>query len=250
LFEGDIDVRSEDPTAYEIYSEHEGQRRIHCQGQATLSPKTKRDRLDIRQLEREIGNDTWDSVRLYETCAAMGLHYGAAHRSITSISLAENQLMARLRLPEVVGAPGKYLLHPSLMDGALQASIGLVIDLNHPPSGPSVPFVLDSLALLSPCTQEMLAWVRYSRGSGAQDRVVKVDIDLCDEGGNVCVRMRGFASRSLKSSGRPGQRNRPVNPSEVGDVPDNVLFNDAFYRNILEKVLKKEISVDAAVDCE
>jgi acyl transferase domain-containing protein/acyl carrier protein len=43
----------------------------------------------------------------------------------------------------------------------------------------------------------MFAWVRYSPGSHAADDVIKVDVDLCDELGNVSVQMRGFASRPM-----------------------------------------------------
>ena len=44
----------------------------------------------------------------------------------------------------------------------------------------------------------MWALVRYSAGSKAGDKVQKLDIDLCDEQGNVCVRMKGFSSRVLE----------------------------------------------------
>src|ERR1700684_2994066 len=37
----------------------------------------------------------------------------------------------------------------------------------------------------------MVAWVRHSPGSEAADKVVKLDIDLCEERGNICAQMRG-----------------------------------------------------------
>src|SRR5262249_14919663 len=39
--------------------------------------------------------------------------------------------------------------------------------------------------------------VRYSPGSQPVDNVVKLDIDLCDEHGNVCAQVSGFSSRLL-----------------------------------------------------
>src|SRR5262249_13230015 len=41
------------------------------------------------------------------------------------------------------------------------------------------------------------AWVRYAPGSHAGNTSVKLDIDLCDELGNVCVQLRGLYSRTL-----------------------------------------------------
>ncbi|MCP5007665.1 MAG: SDR family NAD(P)-dependent oxidoreductase, partial [Planctomycetes bacterium] len=57
---------------------------------------------------------------------------------------------------------------------------------------------MESLEILAPCNSEMYAWVRYSGGSATSNIVQKLDIDLCDEQGKVCVRMRGFSSRVLE----------------------------------------------------
>src|SRR5262249_20060503 len=47
---------------------------------------------------------------------------------------------------------------------------------------------------------DMIAWVRYAPGSQAADAVVKLDIDLCDESGNICAQMRGLSSRALSKA--------------------------------------------------
>src|SRR5439155_11050566 len=54
-----------------------------------------------------------------------------------------------------------------------------------------VPFALQSLLVFRPCTPSMVAWVRYAAEHD------EVDVDLCDERGNVCVQMRGLTSRSM-----------------------------------------------------
>src|ERR1700730_12067998 len=40
----------------------------------------------------------------------------------------------------------------------------------------------------------MFAWVRYR--SGSTDKVVKLDIDLCDEQGNIAVQLRGVCCQA------------------------------------------------------
>ncbi|MCU1349408.1 MAG: pksN 10, partial [Acidobacteria bacterium] len=90
---------------------------------------------------------------------------------------------------------GDYLLHPALLDSALHAALGLIDGLSEA-GEPRVPFALDSLRIVSPCTREMVAWVRYAPGSQPTDAVVKLDVDLCDESGKVCVQMHGFSSRT------------------------------------------------------
>jgi hypothetical protein len=44
----------------------------------------------------------------------------------------------------------------------------------------------------------MWAFIRYSAGSKAGDKVQKLDIDVCDEQGKICVRMKGFSARALE----------------------------------------------------
>src|SRR5262249_54842718 len=64
-------------------------------------------------------------------------------------------------------------------------------------TGASLPFALDALDIFGACTPVMWAVVSFSPGTGsAGDPVRKVDIDLCDETGQVRVRMQGFATRS------------------------------------------------------
>jgi hypothetical protein len=83
------------------------------------------------------------------------------------------------------------------MDSAFQASIGLIIDLKHVSDKPVMPFVLESARIFSGCTNEMRAWVRLSNDAKPQDRTVKLDIDLCDQHGNICVQMQGLTLRRL-----------------------------------------------------
>ena len=137
---------------------------------------------------------------IYSAYSKLGINYGPSHQGITAIYQAEQQALAQLSLPaSVTNTHSDYLLHPSLMDGALQSSIGLIADLNMLPSRPSLPFALESLRIVSTCTKEMVAWVRYSDGSKPDDRVTKLDLDLCDQQGNICVQLRGFSSRSLST---------------------------------------------------
>jgi hypothetical protein len=130
----------------------------------------------------------------------MGLVYGPSFQGITAIHRGGNQLLARLRLPRAVEETlGDYWLHPSLVDGAMQACVWLVGDSSERSNRPRLPFALESLRIVSPCSREMVAWARYSPGSQAGDTSVKLDVDLCDEQGSLCIEMQGLSFRALKS---------------------------------------------------
>ncbi|MEE8056697.1 MAG: SDR family NAD(P)-dependent oxidoreductase [Pseudomonadales bacterium] len=186
---------------YEITSTEAEREIVHCQGQGVFSNKPFLAKLDIEQLRGQMQQGRLEAASLYPAFAKMGLNYGASHQGVTAIYQGDNQLLAQLNLPAVVESSQKdYLLHPSLMDSALQSTIGLIADINHLPSQPWLPFALESVEVLSVCTPTMWVWVRYTQGSSASDTVQKLDIDLCDEQGTVCVRMRGFSSRLLEGN--------------------------------------------------
>ncbi len=187
----------DDQIDYEIYSVDADQEIVHCQGRAVFSHQPAPARLDIEQLKARMGQDTLEANSVYAVCARMGLAYGPAFRGITAIHRGSGEVLAQLRLPSpVVHTAGDYVLHPSLMDGALQAAVGLMAD-GSAATSPPLPFALETLRVLSPCREEMVTWVRYSPGGQGADDVVKLDIDLCDERGNICVQMHGLSSRSL-----------------------------------------------------
>ncbi|MCP4493906.1 MAG: hypothetical protein GY820_42390 [Gammaproteobacteria bacterium] len=60
---------------------------------------------------------------------------------------------------------------------------------------PALPFVLEQTEVFGGCASSMWAFVRYSKGSLPEDKVRKLDIDLCAEDGEVCVRMKGLTLR-------------------------------------------------------
>ncbi|MEA2464497.1 MAG: polyketide synthase PksL, partial [Acidobacteriota bacterium] len=109
---------------------------------------------------------------------------------------------AQLRMPANAAEPDvNYVLHPAMMDGALQACVGLISSEDS--YEPRLPFALDRLRVFAPCTTEMAVWARYAPGAQAGDSVFKLDVDLCDTSGNVCVQLRGLSTRPLSKELRP-----------------------------------------------
>jgi polyketide synthase PksN len=177
---------------YEIYSQETGQEIVHSQGRAVLSRQSTPAPLDLDQLKGQMRQGQLEPSSVQAACARMGLVYGPSFQGITAIHRGSDQLLARLRLPKVVEeTSGDYVLHPSLMDGALQACSGLIDGPTEGSCQPRLPFALELLRIVSPCSREMVAWARYSPGSRAGDDDIKLDIDLCDEQGNIAAQMRG-----------------------------------------------------------
>ncbi|GBF33017.1 malonyl CoA-acyl carrier protein transacylase [Desulfocucumis palustris] len=191
---------------YEIYSEPEESHLdpvVHSQGTAMLSSAAEALLLDLTALQLQCSQSILSSAQCYETFRYMGLDYGPGHQGIEKIYLGPGQLLAKLSLPaSVYDTLDQFVLHPSMTDSALQASVCLMMAFGDADGRaarrPPLPFTLQELEIRGSCTPDMWAFIRYSDGSKAGDKVQKIDIDLCDDQGHVCVQMKGFSARVLE----------------------------------------------------
>jgi acyl transferase domain-containing protein/acyl carrier protein len=238
---------------YRIYSRDFDHEIIHCRGRATFNLKTPPARIDVASIRGQLNAGKLEPDEIYAAFARSGLHYGPAHRGITAIHRGQGQLLAQVRLPQIVESSGpEYVLHPSVMDSAVQALMGLTKDLRQLPQKPLVPFALKYLHVIAACERDMLVWVRYSPATRQGRDVTSVDIDLCDEEGNVRVLMRGFASRVLteETSRLPQEALDTSFEDEIVPAADDLTFDSHFYRTLIDRIAGKEISVDEAIELE
>ncbi|HKO54705.1 MAG TPA: SDR family NAD(P)-dependent oxidoreductase, partial [Thermoanaerobaculia bacterium] len=179
---------------YEICSRDGDEEVVHFQGRASVSHRPAPAKLDLERLKTEMTHGRVEPGALYAACAHMGLMYGPAFHGVAAIHRGTDQVLAELRLPpSLESTVGDYFLHPSLMDSAVQAAAALVD--GDVADEPRLPFALQSLSVFAPCSAEMVAWVRLAPGSRALDSTVKLDIDVCDVQGSVCVQLHGLSLR-------------------------------------------------------
>ncbi|MGD0831533.1 MAG: beta-ketoacyl synthase N-terminal-like domain-containing protein, partial [Terracidiphilus sp.] len=184
---------------FEIFSEEGGKEQVHCQGSATWSRLGVPAKIDVEHIESEMTRGGPSTDQFYAACARTGLIYGRTFQTIATVRRGQSALLLDLRLQNgVEDNTAEFVLHPGLMDGAIQACVALIEEPQGEPEWPRLPFALDSIRILAPCVPQMIAWVRYSKDSGLGG---KLDVDLCLGDGTVCVQMLGFSSRmSGKSS--------------------------------------------------
>ncbi|WPQ61781.1 SDR family NAD(P)-dependent oxidoreductase [Chitinophaga sancti] len=183
---------------YEIHSEDEaGEPVIHSQGTVVAGLPETPPVLDIEGLRIACDQGLLSSAVCYESFRQVGLNYGPGHQTIKEIYVGDQMVLAKLRSTGT--AP--YTLHPGMLDGALQSSIGLIMEGTAIPAKPMLPFALQEVAVYGPCSSDMWALIRYSEGSGAADKIQKLDITVCDETGKVCVALKGYSSRVFDREG-------------------------------------------------
>jgi acyl transferase domain-containing protein len=199
-----VEVRSEEEAQYGIYTvDEEGEEVLHSQGVGWVREEERESaRVDVEGLRKSC-EEVLGREPMYEAFVQMGLEYGAGHRGIVEARRGigeggREQVLAQLRLPEeVAGTQEQYVLHPSVLDSALQAGMGLKWGRGSvgERGKPLVPFALESLRVYGATPSSGYAWVRYSAGSSVTDAVQKLDVSVCDEQGRVAVEVRGLSAR-------------------------------------------------------
>ncbi len=179
---------------YDVLSGDGEQQTEHCQGHAQFVALTPAPHLDIAGLQARMQRGSLQTAEVYAAFDAMGLRYGPAHQAVQRVYQGEGQVLARLELPPPLRAQAdRYVLHPSLLDGALQAAIGLMDGETRA----RLPFAVDVVRVFAACPPVSWVWLRQTASSAGDDAVSKLDIDLCDADGVVCVQMHGFSARAL-----------------------------------------------------
>ncbi|HEV2680184.1 MAG TPA: beta-ketoacyl synthase N-terminal-like domain-containing protein, partial [Rhodanobacter sp.] len=153
---------------------------------------------DLAALRQQCTQTHLNAAQCYAVFDELGLHYGDGFQGLSELFVGKQLALARIMLPASVQASkDSYLLHPSMLDAALQASVGLQISANAGDLTLMLPFALGALDVLAPCTSSMWAVVRHSAGRASSDAVHSVDIDLCDDNGVPCLRFKQLGLRAL-----------------------------------------------------
>jgi amino acid adenylation domain-containing protein len=187
--------------AFEVYGDDEYEKDepvVFNQGSAFLIDDIEVPGLDIPSLKAKCDQKSMEAEHCYEIFTAQSIEYGPGFRGVEKVYTGDGFALARLRLPSSVSeSSDQFVLHPSLMDSALQASIGLYANIDNNCLKPALPFALESLEIFGNCKASMWAFVRKNNGR-ADFGIQNLDVDLCDDKGNVCARMKGFSSKVLE----------------------------------------------------
>ena len=192
---------------------------VHGQGAVTFHSLEEIPPIDLTVLKKACNQSRLSGEQCYEIYRTMGLEYGPSYRGIKEVYIGEDKILAKLSLPSCVAdTHGQFVLHPSVMDSAFQASIGFALYNQDPETNKKkqyLPFALKSLDILRRCPSNAWALIQSSEGTSGQG-LRKLDVNLCDESGNVCLRMKGFSSRELE-----GEMNVYQTRTKIPKIPSS-----------------------------
>ena len=126
---------------------------------------------------------------IYTHIAAGGLKLGSRLQSLEWVRTNGEEVLAYYTLPSNLTNVQEYTLHPSILDGALQAAIAF----HDVTGGLRLPFVLDSLCFASiPAHQGYIHSKKVISGT-----LIRYSIQIRDEQGHVYVELEGLSARAI-----------------------------------------------------
>jgi acyl transferase domain-containing protein/NADP-dependent 3-hydroxy acid dehydrogenase YdfG len=210
--------RGADAVDFEISSlDDENETIVHSEGRVTFSsaalPADAGERIAIEAVKARCAR-LEDRTAYYDELRAIGLQYGPAFQTIQELHSDGSIAVSRLKIAENLRAGfDEFMLHPALIDGALQTVGGLM--KGGQPQTAYLPFALDEIEIIRPVPHTCYAYAERSDETAPQNGgVTKFNVRILNESGDVLVRIRNLYVRPLAmpASSRDGQP-RPAAPT-------------------------------------
>jgi len=157
------------------------------------------DRISIQALKAQCGTPQ-HAAAFYRKFSDYGLQYGPSFQTLQEIYINGAFALSKLKIPDhLKGDFDQFILHPSMVDGALQTIAALAGGVDS--TMPYVPFALDEVEIVHPLSQTCYAYAEYADSqmrnhTGAR----KFNIRILNESGNLLIALRNLYVRPI---GRP-----------------------------------------------
>lgn len=247
-------------------SEARGEPEVFARGELTVpAPADPPAPVDPAALAERCP-DRLAAPELYDLLRARGLDYGPAMRSLRELRRGDGQALGVLELPELPearaaqtasdGATG-FVLHPSLLDGALHAVVGLLA-AREDDGTTYLPLALGELEVFAPLPRYCLAHVTLPAG-GTGEKQTKADVAVLDTEGRLLARLRDLSVRTLRDGRRqpesalfgsvwePAERPTTDQDGPVPAGPRLLLAHDPARRSELIEALRAAGDTDPQV---
>ncbi|OCQ18830.1 hypothetical protein A7985_22710 [Pseudoalteromonas luteoviolacea] len=185
-------------TDFEIFVIEAEEEVVLCRGTGVLHQTPFKIGESLANVQQRIAGEALSATELYQAYENIGLHYGPAFQAIQGLVKGDKEVLTTLQLPTACqGAGDKYWLHPSMLDGALQSTIGLFDDPAAFTDQPMLPFAVESVKIAAEFTQTMYARLKSDSDISTADNLIKLDLDLYNEQGQCVLQATGFSSRKV-----------------------------------------------------
>jgi len=214
-----IELKASEATVrFEVFSNDErGDKVVHSQGMLLYATgqeaAAEPEYIDLESV-RARSAKVIDGKTAYPLFESFGLTLGPSFQVLQEVYKNENEILGVLKLPEFrQGDLQSMVLHPSLLDGSLQA--GVSAHLGQETGEMVVPFSIGEVEILHPLQSNCFSYVTQvkedKKGQRESARIVKSNVLIVDEAGKVLVKIRESTGVPLRDIYKKPAQNGAVN---------------------------------------
>ncbi len=190
------------PTSKDVsYKVYDGKNIATIYSQGKLQLQNRQDDpprpLDLEIIRKRCSNKM-DQQEIYRCFAQLGIIYGIKFQSLVELESNEQEVCGKWFLPQTMFASKEnFVLHPSVMDGALQAIIGLIQNTSQ--NKMYLPFSLKRMDIWNSTPTSGYVHVLFC-DMPKNEELVKFNITITDDKGNICVALQELVMRAIPST--------------------------------------------------
>ena len=179
------------PNKFQLITTENSQKIIHAEGSIIYQEhKQHPQNLNIDIMKNEFKFDR-DKNEIYEHFNKIGLHYGPFYQVIENYWRNENEALAELSVS--LEQNDEFILHPGILDGALQTCICLLKDRE----SLYLPFSMDNLEIFDlKFTPACYIWAQIIPDSESH-HLPKFNIQITNNSGTVLIQIKHFSLRAV-----------------------------------------------------
>ncbi|MNF64349.1 Polyketide synthase PksN [compost metagenome] len=167
---------------------------IHCQGSVDFPASMPQAAVDLDSLRNSHPQPDLVPSEFYRRLAEHGLAYGPSLRTLNWFGRQADSVLVGLQSDPSAYADPRYVIDPGLLDGVLQALALFEAGSDAAQTTLALPFAVQSIELFAACRGSVWAHLRRSAFNALGP---KTDIDVYDQGGRLCLSLRGLVTRGF-----------------------------------------------------
>ncbi|KFF06343.1 SDR family NAD(P)-dependent oxidoreductase [Flavobacterium reichenbachii] len=183
-------LEKNDVIGYEIYSESEGNLKIHSRGKFQTKNEGSKKKFDLTSLRGKLTNNR-DQEDCYLHFKKLGLDYGETFQGIKKLYYSDSEALSQIILPKTEEG---YLLPPGIMDSALQTCAGFSF-LNNM-QGQELPFSVKEVNIFDSLQGEL--WCYVEKSQNKNNKVSSYQIHLLNSEGEEVLNFVDFTALPIK----------------------------------------------------
>lgn len=193
--------------------------------------ETTDETVDVERFTTQNASEIIDGKDVYAAFEKLGIFYGVSQRGIAYLIPGEEEVVSRIILPEELKTEfPRFLLHPCILDSALQAALGLAMNGDTQLQDSEIPYMVGKVNVYKQCTDQMWAVVKKVKEQ------IK-DIALYDNRGCLCIKLEHVIYKRMTTTVE--SINKRKGQKSVGEISDDVMYEKTadYLKDIFAKVL-------------